>query len=133
MVRSEQRRNSGGKNQNLKPWPKGVSGNPGGRPKKRLISDELERLLQQSPNAGGKTCAAALAEVLLEHALKGDLRAIAEVANRVEGKPVQAVDLDVNSHPHDLLEGLTDEELEERLAELQEKLGVVPISRGQRV
>jgi hypothetical protein len=113
-----------GRIQNLKPWPKGVSGNPGGRPKKRLISDELERLLQQeAPDASGKTCAAALAEVLLQQALKGDLRAIAEVANRVEGKPLQAVDLDVNS-PEDI-ETLTDEELEKRIAELQDKLGFV--------
>ena len=32
---------------NLKPWPKGVSGNPGGRPKKKAITEELERLLAE--------------------------------------------------------------------------------------
>ena len=35
------------KNPNLKPWPKGVSGNPGGRPKKKPLTSELERLLEQ--------------------------------------------------------------------------------------
>jgi hypothetical protein len=36
---------------NLKPWPKGVSGNPGGRPKKKAITEELERLLEEeAPN-----------------------------------------------------------------------------------
>jgi hypothetical protein len=99
-----------------------VSGNPGGRPRKRLISDEIERLLlEDAPNASGKTYATALAEVLLKQALKGDLRAIAEVANRVEGKPIQAVDLDIN--PNEDIESLTDEELETRIAELEEKLG----------
>jgi hypothetical protein len=40
---------------NLKPWPKGVSGNPGGRPKRKPITEELERLLaEQAPNASGK-------------------------------------------------------------------------------
>ena len=28
-----------GRVQNLKPWPKGVSGNPGGRPKRDLASE----------------------------------------------------------------------------------------------
>ena len=118
-----------GRIQNLKPWPKGVSGNPGGRPKKRLISDELERLLQEeAPDAGGNTCAAVMAEALLSRALKGDLRAIAEITNRVEGKSFQAVGLDVNS-PEDI-ESLSDEELEKRIAELTEKLGFVPRERS---
>ena len=79
--------------QNLKPWPKGVSGNPGGRPKKKLITNELERLLEQeAPEATGKTWAAVIAEVLLNQARRGDVRAIAELANRIEGKPLQPVE-----------------------------------------
>ena len=31
--------------QNLKPWPKGVSGNPEGRQKTKLTTDQLVRLL----------------------------------------------------------------------------------------
>lgn len=82
--------------QNLKPWRKGVSGNPGGRPKKKL-TDELERLLQQeAPGAKGKTWAAVIAEALLGHARKDDVKAIAELASRVEGKPLQAVALGVD-------------------------------------
>ena len=110
-----------GRVQNLRPWPKGVSGNPGGRPRKSLISDEIERLLEQdSPNARDKTWATALAEVLLRKALKGDLRAIAEVANRVEGKPLQAVDLDLS--PREEKENLTDEELQERITDLTQRM-----------
>lgn len=109
--------------QNLKPWPKGVSGNPGGRPKKKLISDELERLLQEeAPGGTGKTWASVIAESLLRQAAKGDVRAISELVNRVEGKPLQAVNLDVNSSSE--IDSMTDEELRQRLTELWEELRV---------
>jgi hypothetical protein len=86
--------------ENLKPWQPGQSGNPGGRPKKKPVTDELERLLEQeAPHAKGKTWAAAIAEALLKKARKGDVRAIAELANRIEGKPAQTaqVSLDVGA------------------------------------
>ena len=34
-------------NQNLKPWPKGVSGNPSGRPRRKYLTDLVEELLQE--------------------------------------------------------------------------------------
>jgi hypothetical protein len=112
-----------GRIENLKHWPKGVSGNPGGRPKQKLISAELERLLQQqAPRESGKTWAVVIAEALLRHAAKGDVRAISELANRVEGKPLQAVNLDLNSCSE--IDTMTDEELEHRLAELRGQLQV---------
>ena len=52
---------------NLKPWPKGVSGNPGGRPKMKPVTEELERLLQQeAPEKNGQTWAALIAERLCD-------------------------------------------------------------------
>jgi len=69
-----------------------AASNPGGRPKKKAITEELERLLEQeAPNGDGKTWAATIAEALIKQAAKGDVRAITELANRIEGKPVQAV------------------------------------------
>ena len=35
-----------GRVENLKPWAKGVSGNPGGRPKKRLLDEVLTELME---------------------------------------------------------------------------------------
>jgi len=86
-----------GKTENLKPWQPGQSGNPGGRPRTKLITSELERMLEQeAPAANGKTWAAVIAEALLKKARKGDVRAIAELANRVEGKARQTVDLELD-------------------------------------
>ncbi|PSH04628.1 MAG: hypothetical protein CXZ00_07405 [Acidobacteria bacterium] len=82
--------------ENLRPWQLGQSGNPGGRPKKRLISEELERLLaEEAPKSGGKPWAEVIAEALLRKASNGDVRAIAELANRIEGKPHQSLAVDV--------------------------------------
>jgi hypothetical protein len=112
-----------GRIENLKPWPKGVSGNPGGRPKQKLISAELERLMQQqAPGESGKTWATVIAESLVRQAAKGDVRAISELANRIEGKPLQAVDLDVNSPSE--IDTMTDEELDQRLTELRRQLQI---------
>src|SRR5271166_462027 len=98
--------------QNLRPWVKGVSGNPGGRPKTKPLTSEIERLLEQkAPKGKGRTWAAVIAEGLVKRAAKGDVRAIAEIANRVEGKPFQSVLVDVE--PGNRLAGLSDMEFEE--------------------
>jgi len=61
------------------------------------VTEELERLLQQeAPEKNGQTWAALIAEALVRRAANGDVQAIAEVANRLEGRPAQAVSLDVN-------------------------------------
>lgn len=58
----------------------------------------MERLLaEEAPNTNGQTRATVIAEALLQQASRGDIRAISEVANRVEGKPVQ-------SHPSGTVE-----------------------------
>jgi hypothetical protein len=118
---------------NLKPWPKGVSGNPGGRPKKKPITDELERLLaEEASTRDGQTWATVIAEALLQQASRGDVRAISELANRVEGKSVQAIDLNTGGGEgiaerlerarKRKLEGMTEEELHERIRQLETEL-----------
>jgi hypothetical protein len=86
-----------GRFENLRPGKPGESGNPGGRPKTKPLTEELERLLgEQAPKGKGQTWAAVIAEALVKRASKGDVRAIAELGNRIEGRPVQAVELNAN-------------------------------------
>ena len=74
---------------NLRPFPKGRSGNPGGRPKGTSITAalraELDRPCADDPAV---TKAERIAAVLVDLALGGDLPAIREVLDRTEGKAV---------------------------------------------
>ena len=80
---------------NLKPWPKGVSGNHKGRPRKTAPTDALRELLASGVpgDPEGRTYADAIAEALVKRAMRGDVQAAREIADRAEGKPLQAVAL----------------------------------------
>jgi hypothetical protein len=83
-----QKRNTSG----LIPFKPGHSGNPGGRPKKLPITDALRRILSghvpaRTPKKANGEDLVALA--LIKKAVGGDLRAIAEIADRTEGKPTE--------------------------------------------
>jgi hypothetical protein len=77
-------------------WKKGESGNPGGRPKRRIVSSAIERLLYQRippdhalvravPELKGKTWAEALAYGLVLEGVKGGTPAAREIMDRLEG------------------------------------------------
>jgi len=74
-------------NQNLKPFPKGVSGNPKGAPKTKLLKDVLTAELQTE--SGGIDKLTAIINKLTTMAVKGDMNAIKEVLDRYAGKSVQ--------------------------------------------
>jgi hypothetical protein len=108
--------------QNLKPWPKGVSGNPGGRPRKAPLSDVLTEMLQSSctDDPAKRTYAEVIAEMLLKRACNGDIQAVREIADRVEGRPAQRVSVvteecstcrEASDEFRRELESLTDEQL----------------------
>ena len=84
-------------------WKKGQSGNPRGAPKKawhwaEVIRDAAERL-----GSDGREYRVAIAEALLKEALKGNIAAIKELGDRLDGKPKQAFEVtDVNKEPIDL-------------------------------
>ena len=72
---------------NLKaPWPKGISGNPSGRPRKP-ISDAYADLAERNvPNdRKRRTYAELLAQAQFHAAIKGKTEAAKEIANRIEG------------------------------------------------
>jgi len=69
----------------------GQSGNPGGRPRTARLSEAC-RVKRVSPIPGdpeSRSFAEAIADKLAQQALKGDIRAAQELADRGEGRPSQ--------------------------------------------
>jgi hypothetical protein len=75
----------GGNPQNLKPFKKGQSGNPNGRPKLPDITEALE------DEVGDKGIREVL-KALYKKAKAGDVRAIQELLDRSYGKSNQTID-----------------------------------------
>lgn len=72
------------------PFEAGQSGNPGGRPKtNKLFKEALDLAVKRTD--GDKTKLARIAEALVEKAVSGDVPAIKEVADRLDGKSVQTI------------------------------------------
>jgi hypothetical protein len=60
------------------------------------LTDALrEQLAEIAPGATEKTQAEQIARALIKEALRGNVQAIKELFDRVEGKPMQKVDLDI--------------------------------------
>jgi hypothetical protein len=91
--------------QNLTPFPKGVSGNPAGKPKGIPNSKtRLLRLLElvqikTNPITGEKeefSVAEQLDMMILQKAFKGDLRAYQEILDRLEGRAKQTNEIELS-------------------------------------
>jgi hypothetical protein len=80
------------KEDNLKSWKKGQSGNPNGRPKKL---PHLEELLADilGEDKEGITAAEAILRALRAKATKGDIRAAEVLLERAYGKAKQGIEL----------------------------------------
>ena len=77
-----------------RPFPKGVAGNPGGRPKNEdSLAAQLRELLAEVDEETGKTTGRLLAEKYVELGLGGNVMAITAIADRVDGKPAQSLTL----------------------------------------
>ncbi len=74
----------------------GETGNKNGRPKITKLTEALrEQLAEINPDAPEETIAEQIARALISEAKIGNVQAIREIADRTEGKPKQAIDLDL--------------------------------------
>jgi hypothetical protein len=81
--------------ENLKPFKKGESGNPNGRPKKL---PELDKLLADvlGEEKDGITAGEVILKALRAKASKGDVRAAEVLLDRAYGKAKQTMDVSVS-------------------------------------
>jgi hypothetical protein len=87
----------------------GQSGNPGGRPKKKPVTDAYARLMSNPAHADE------MAKALYSQALAGNVQAARELREGIEGKAMQAIRMDGEL-------GLTTmEERKQRMVELLRK------------
>jgi hypothetical protein len=71
-------------------FQKGVSGNPLGKTNSALLTDAVRRQLSDKGDLE------AIAKVLIGKAKKGDLEAVKIIFDRLEGKPKQFIEADLN-------------------------------------
>ena len=72
------------------PFVKGFSGNPSGRPKTKVFADALRIAVLES--IGDKTKLRVIAEKLTDQALSGEIQAIKEIADRLDGRSVASIE-----------------------------------------
>lgn len=85
------------------PFEKGRSGNPGGRRRDKMATQELIIALNEQDGDANKL--RKIIDALILKARDGDVPAINTIMDRVEGKVAQDIGLTVNSH-EDTLERL---------------------------
>jgi hypothetical protein len=76
----------------------GQSGNPAGRPKSITMSEAHRKQLAKPfpDDPEGRTFAEVIAEKLAMNAATGDVSSAKEIADRTEGKPRQALEIDMS-------------------------------------
>jgi len=94
-------------------WKKGQSGNPSGRPKSKTLSDAYRNKLEEPvPNdSEGRTWAELIAEAQVRDAVRGNVQAAREIADRTEGRARQAIEFEDKTFAN-AFERMTREELE---------------------
>lgn len=84
----------------------GVSGNAGGRPKRKIVSEEVSLVLMQLDDRSGKTRIRKIVEAVAAKADEGDVQAFNALADRAEGKVPQAIEGKLEHGIDDSIAGL---------------------------
>lgn len=92
-------------------WRPGVSGNPSGKRALKILTDRVRMELTQNPHRVGK-----IAEAIISRAEEGDLTAATMIFDRLEGKPLQTMEINSTTVT------LTPAERQQRVIELQARL-----------
>ena len=79
-------------------FKKGQSGNPGGRSQDKAWAEAI-RIAVNEPDDDGRKKLRRLADVIVARALAGDVTAMREIGDRLDGKPAQAIVGDDNAPP----------------------------------
>lgn len=74
------------------PFAKGQSGNPGGRKSEKPWRDALMLAVNEATEDGDKKKLRKMADALVEQAIGGDVAAIKEIGDRIDGKPKQQIE-----------------------------------------
>jgi hypothetical protein len=81
-----------GRVENLKPWPKGVSGNPAGRPRHDLSAEIARAVFEQNTEL--------IYRAMLRALKKGNAKTFAVLAERGYGKLTTRVEMDMDASIH---------------------------------
>jgi hypothetical protein len=81
------------------PFEPGLSGNPNGRPKAEKSFANMLRIAIKEAHDEGRDKLRAIADALVSKAVEGDVPAIKEIADRLDGKVPQAVVGDDEADP----------------------------------
>ena len=89
MKPTDKQRENRGNESNLKPWRKGQSGNPKGRPKKAdcltsLLKEEIEKVDPEDKD--GRTHMEMIVDATMRLAKNGNATALKEIWERMDGK-----------------------------------------------
>src|ERR1019366_2058430 len=78
------------------PFKPGKSGNPGGRSGEKLWREALRKAAHDIDPASKKRCLEVAAEQLVKAAVEGDVNALKELGDRLDGKSTQQIDANFN-------------------------------------
>lgn len=96
-------------------FQKGKSGNPAGSKKVRVIAQQLTSALNEAYEGGEKSKLRAIIDRWIELAIAGDMQAITSITDRIDGRPAQTTDLNINDNRE--LRDLSTAELAERVSD----------------